>query len=158
MTRRLDQTHDATKIIVIFLRHADGPGLTDEPPRPLRPAGPPLPEDDAVLYPQKSVLNETGGILGTVLATRSARGSYALDAIFNRYLARENIKVLSFTFRGERIPLSWSLSQRSCNEMLSQFPTSLKTPEARDADEATRRIIGSNNAVAEWLLNELYGP
>ena len=102
------------------------------------------------------MLNETGGILGTVLATRSARGSYALDAIFNRYLARENIKVLSFTFRGERIPLSWSLSQRSCNEMLRQFPASLKTPEPKAADEATRRVIQSNTDEAKKLFEALY--
>ena len=155
ITKQLDRTGAATRIIFLFLRYADGPGLTDLPPPNPRPPSPVLPAEDPQLCPKKNVLNEIGGIAGAVLATREARGSYAQDAIFRRYLARENIEVRSFTFRGERIPLSWSLSQRSCDDMLSQFPASLKVPP--DVVEADREIITSNVGVAEWLLEQLYG-
>ena len=155
VTKQLDHTGGTTRIIFIFLRYADGPGLTDLPPPNPRPPGPPIPAADPQLYAKKNVLNETGGIAGALLATREARGSYAQDAIFRRYLARENIEVRSFTFRGERIPLSWSLSQRSCDDMLSQFPADLNVP--KKIMETDREIITSNVEVANWLLEQLYG-
>ena len=155
VTKQLDHTGGTTRLIFIFLRYADGPGLTDSPAPNPRPPSPLIPAADPQLYSKKNVLNETGGIAGAVLATREARGSYAQDAIFSRYLARDNIEVRSFTFRGERIPLSWSLSQRSCDDMLSQFPADLNVP--KNILEADREVITSNVEVANWLLEQLYG-
>ena len=155
VTKRLDQTKGATKIIFIFLRYADAPGLTDTIKTPENPPGPPIPDEDLALYPQKNLLNESGSIFGALLATRSARGSYSQEAVYNYYLARANVEVLSFTFRGEKIPLSWSLSQRSCNEMLKQFPKTM--PESHHGiDDKTWSVIESNLNVKERLLHLLY--
>lgn len=123
---------------------------------------PALPEEDPTLSSSTNPLNETTGILNTVLSTRTARGSYAQDAIFNRYLVRQDILVASFTFRGERIPLSWSLSSRSCNDMLAQLPAEGLTIKERDrlkgADAVLRNLVEKNEFVATKILDHLYGP
>jgi hypothetical protein len=156
VTKRLDQTKGKTKVIFVFLRYAEAAGLSDPAQPPPVVASPPLPDEDSPLYAKTNPLNETGGILGTLLATRTARGSYSQDAVFNRYLARPNVVVLSFTFRGSKIPLSWSLSQRSCNDMLRQLPSDLTIVPG--ADGKVDQITGSNVAVANRLFAEIYGP
>jgi predicted acylesterase/phospholipase RssA len=157
VTKRLDQTQGSTKLIFIFLRYADSAGLSDTLEESQSGPSPAIPDEDAPLHAKTNPLNETGGIVGTLLATRAARGSYSQDAVFHRYLARQNVVVLSFTFRGEKIPLSWSLSQRSCNDMLRQFPKTAPGAAER-IDEKTRSVIESNLMVKDRLFRELYGP
>jgi hypothetical protein len=157
VTKRLDQTQGGTKLIFIFLRYADSAGLSDTLEESQSGPSPAIPDEDAPLHAKTNPLNETGGIVGTLLATRAARGSYSQDAVFHRYLARQNVVVLSFTFRGEKIPLSWSLSQRSCNDMLRQFPKTAPGAAER-IDEKTRSVIESNLMVKDRLFRELYGP
>jgi hypothetical protein len=166
VTKRIDQIKSlepgrkTPEIIFLFLRYAAAPGLMDQPRDPAlaEEGSPPLPIEDPQLFPSTNMLNETGGVFGTVLQTRVARGSYAQDAVFNRYFAQAGVTVLSFTFRGEHIPLSWSLSQRSCNEMLRQFPTKpLTDPSAiGGVDDALRKVIESNDKAAKDLLQRLY--
>jgi hypothetical protein len=158
-----DKVAPTRPLIFVFLRYAQSPGLTDIPKT--EGAGPAaLPAGDPSAVVDRNALNESTSIFGTLLNTRSARGSYAQDAVYNRYLAPRNAVILSFTFRGEKIPLSWSLSQRSCDDMLKQFPVQeLKTPSATrkpstHPDPATAKIIDSNLATADWLLRALYPP
>jgi hypothetical protein len=156
MDERARKTGQAskTRLIFIFLRHADAPGLSDTLPATDSEI-PAIPDEDPTLYAPKNALDESGAIVGALLATQSARGSYSQDAVYHAYLARQDVVVLSFTFRGEKIPLSWSLSQRSCNEMLEQFPQQ-KPPRFENMDPKTRSVIESNLEVKECLLRMLY--
>ena len=155
VTARRDKIGATTPLIFIFTRYADKAGMTDSLTPPVETPSPPIPDEDSSVYLHKNLLNETGAIGGTLLATRSARGSYAQHAVFDRYLASRKTIVLSFTFRGENIPLSWSLSQRSCIDMLKQFPADPTL--LYDGDPATKQIIESNLAAGTRLFDALYG-
>jgi len=161
--QRRDEVGSNAPLIFIFFRYSSTPGLTDAPPS--SPPGPNLwPPGDPPSFADKNALNETLSIAGALLHTRDARASFSQDAIFNRYFAPKNAIVLSFTFAGERIPLSWSLSQTSCRDIMDQFPVPSEAPPAnklaRKDDpkkhEERDAITSANIEATAYLLDALY--
>jgi len=138
-------------IILVLLRFGAQPELSDNLPTPAR-ATSLVPIDDAARREPSHFLNETDALIGTVVRAQGARGSYAVDMITGRYAIQPDI-VYSFTFSGDDIPLSWTLSGQSCKEMLDQMPET----EVRPNGVTDLPTTASNREVLGKLLTDMYG-
>lgn len=162
----------STQVIFVFLRFGTFPRLSDKPERPTTAVRAPslTPDLDGYTDPPLRFLNDVTGIANTIMATRSARGSYSQDAIYNRYAAgsTSEMTVLSFDFTDPAgaLPLSWSLSQRSCQDMLKQFPAGIPIRDSATADQPPGlrhdpdldTPAERNGRIAAYLLEQIFLP